>query len=365
MEKYEINKYFASFEKRIDDLYVSFSIEKNEPILDKLTHEMEMPLFWDDQEHAQSIISKINELKANKDNYLELKKDLKTLYELDELASLDTEYQESLESEILEFDNKLNSIEEKALLCGKYDNTDAILEIHPGAGGTESMDWADMLYRMYQRYASKKGFKFKTIDYLAGEEAGIKSVTVKITGKYAYGLLKGERGVHRLVRISPFDSNSRRHTSFASVDVYPNINESDEIVINDADLKIDVFHSSGAGGQSVNTTDSAVRITYLPTNIVVTCQNERSQIQNREVAMSVLKSKLLEQKLKQQDEEMKKLKGEQMDIGFGSQIRSYVFCPYTLVKDHRTNAESGNVQAVMDGDLDLFVDSYLKYNAGD
>ena len=246
------------------------------------------------------------------------------------------------------------------LLNGPYDTNNCILEIHPGAGGTESCDWASMLYRMYLRYCENKKFKVELLDYQAGDEAGIKSVSIRVIGHYAYGYLKNEKGVHRLVRISPFDSNSRRHTSFASIDVTPEIEQDTEIEIDEKDLKIDVYRSTGAGGQGVNTTDSAVRITHLPTKIVVTCQNERSQIQNKEQALKVLKSKLLLIKLEEQEKEMNKLKGDQMNIDFGSQIRSYVMHPYSMVKDHRTNIETSNVSKVMDGDIDMFIEENLK-----
>ena len=246
------------------------------------------------------------------------------------------------------------------LLNGPYDTNNCILEIHPGAGGTESCDWASMLYRMYLRYCENKKFKVELLDYQAGDEAGIKSVSIRVIGHYAYGYLKNEKGVHRLVRLSPFDSNNRRHTSFASVDITPEIENDNSIEIDDKDLKIDVYRSTGAGGQGVNTTDSAVRITHLPTKIVVTCQNERSQIQNKEQALKVLKSKLLLIKLEEQEKEMNKLKGDQMNIDFGSQIRSYVMHPYSMVKDHRTNVETSNVSKVMDGDIDMFIESNLK-----
>lgn len=257
-------------------------------------------------------------------------------------------------------ENSIEKLEISTLLSGKYDSNNAILTIHPGAGGTEAQDWAEMLYRMYTRWASQNGYEVKELDYLDGDEAGIKSVTFSILGEYAYGYLKGEIGVHRLVRISPFDAGGRRHTSFASVEVLPEISEDIEIDINPDDLRIDTYRASGAGGQHINKTSSAIRITHIPTNIVVTCQFERSQIQNRETAMKMLKSKLLNLKEKENKEKIEDLKGIQMDIAWGSQIRSYVFCPYTLVKDHRTNYETGNVQAVMDGDLNGFIDSYLK-----
>ena len=246
-------------------------------------------------------------------------------------------------------------------MSGKYDVNNAMITLHPGAGGTEAQDWVEMLYRMYTRWANDNGYQVEELDYLEGEEAGIKSVTALIKGDYAYGYLKSEHGVHRLIRISPFDSGGRRHTSFASVEVLPEITDDIEMQINPDDLRVDTYRASGAGGQHINKTSSAVRITHIPTNIVVACQSERSQIQNRETAMKMLKTKLLDLKEKEQKEKIEDLKGNQMDIAWGSQIRSYVFCPYTMVKDHRTGYEVGNVQAVMDGDLNGFMEAYLKY----
>ena len=277
---------------------------------------------------------------------------------------LEVEPDEDIYKELATSVEKINKETEELnlllLLNGPYDKNNCILEIHPGAGGTESCDWASMLYRMYLRWCEKKKYKVTLLDYQEGDEAGIKSVSIQVKGHNAYGYLKNEKGVHRLVRLSPFDSNNRRHTSFASVEVTPEIEQDNSIEIEEKDLKIDVFHSSGAGGQSVNTTDSAVRITHLPTKIVVTCQNERSQIQNKEQAMKVLKNKLLMLKLEAQEAEMNKIKGNQMNIEFGSQIRSYVMHPYSMVKDHRTNEETSNVTKVMDGDIDIFIESNLK-----
>ena len=257
-------------------------------------------------------------------------------------------------------EESLEKLEMETLLSGKYDKNNAILTLHPGAGGTESQDWAEMLYRMYCKWAVNNGFEIQELDYLDGDEAGIKSVTFLVKGENAYGYLKGEMGVHRLVRISPFDSGGRRHTSFASLEVLPEITEDIKLDINPEDIKMDVYRASGAGGQKVNKTSSAVRLTHIPTGIVTTCQTERSQTQNREYAMTMLKSKLLELKEKEQKDKIEDLKGVQRDIAWGSQIRSYVFCPYTLVKDHRTNYEVGNVEAVMNGDLNGFIESYLK-----
>jgi peptide chain release factor 2 len=256
---------------------------------------------------------------------------------------------------------KFEAFELQLLLNGPYDKSNAILELHPGAGGTESQDWAEMLLRMYRRYAEGAGYKVEVLDYLPGDEAGVKSVTLLIKGHNAYGYLKAEKGVHRLVRISPFDSSGRRHTSFVSCDVVPEIeDDNNEIEIRTEDLRIDTYRASGAGGQHINTTDSAVRITHIPTGVVTSCQTERSQISNRERAMKMLRSKLLERRIEEAAKELAAIRGEQSDIAWGSQIRSYVFHPYSMVKDHRTGAESGNTGAVMDGDIDMFIDAYLR-----
>lgn len=276
------------------------------------------------------------------------------------------EVEEDVESiKLLETDTKeINKDTERLnillLLSGPYDKNNCILEIHPGAGGTESCDWALMLYRMYTRWCEKKKYKIEILDYQDGEEAGIKNVSIRVIGHNAYGYLKNEKGIHRLVRLSPFDSNNRRHTSFASVEITPEIEQDSDIEIDEKDLKIDVYRSTGAGGQGVNTTDSAVRVTHLPTKIVVTCQNERSQIQNKEQALKVLKNKLLIKKLEEQEQELNEIKGNQANINFGSQIRSYVLHPYSMVKDHRTNTETSNVTKVLDGDIDMFIEANLK-----
>lgn len=292
-----------------------------------------------------------------------LKKEILEHIEMLELIkeTPDLEIQELLSNDVDSIRGRLESLEIMVLLDGKYDSLGAILEIHSGAGGTEACDWANMLYRMYTRWCEKHGFHIEEINNEAGDEAGIKSVMAFITGKNAFGYLKCERGVHRLVRISPFDSNSRRHTSFASVEVTPLFDGNDaDVEIKESDIKIDVYRSSGAGGQHVNKTESAVRITHLPTGIVVTCQNERSQIQNKERAMEVLKNKLYQLEIQKREEQMKEMKSDMKKIDFGSQIRSYVMHPYSLVKDHRTNVENTNVEAVLDGDLDLFINAYLK-----
>ena len=272
----------------------------------------------------------------------------------------DQDMETQLEETTLELNNKVEQLNLLLLLNGPYDKNDCILEVHSGAGGTEACDWAMMIYRMYTRYCEQNNYKYEVIDYQDGEEAGIKSASIRVKGTNAYGYLKNEKGVHRLVRLSPFDSNNRRHTSFASVEVTPEVEQDNTIEIEEKDLKVDVYRSTGAGGQSVNTTDSAVRITHLPTRIVVTCQNERSQIQNREQALKVLKSKLLLKKLEEQEKELNQLKGTQMNIEFGSQIRSYVMHPYSMVKDHRTQVETSNVSKVLDGDINMFIESNLK-----
>ena len=320
--------------------------------------------FWNDTKESGKVLAEIKSLKEVVLDFEKTKNELSNIAEMAELVMID--FDEELAKEILlntqKLSKEIEKLELKTFLSGKYDKNNAILTIHPGAGGTESQDWAEMLYRMYTRWASKNNYQINEVDLLEGDEAGIKSVTFEVIGENAYGYLKGEMGVHRLVRISPFDSNSRRHTSFASIEVLPEITDDIELDINPDDLRIDTYRASGAGGQHVNKTSSAVRITHIPTNIVAQSQSERSQIQNRETAMRMLKSKLLDLKEKEQKEKIEDLKGVQREIAWGSQIRSYVFCPYTLVKDHRTNYEVGNVQAVMDGNIDDFIESYLKSN---
>ena len=320
------------------------------------------PDFWNDQQAAQAVISESNALKDQVHEFYQLVETFENLeltYELVKEED-DAELRAELEEELTELVDRLSQFELNLLLSGPYDKNNAILELHPGAGGTESQDWGSMLLRMYTRYAEKKGFKVETLDYLPGDEAGIKSVTLAIKGHNAYGYLKAEKGVHRLVRISPFDSSGRRHTSFVSCDVMPEFNGEIEIEVRTEDLKIDTYRASGAGGQHINTTDSAVRITHIPTGVVVSCQTERSQIKNRETAMKMLKAKLYQRKIEEQEEKLAEIRGEQKEIGWGSQIRSYVFHPYSMVKDHRTNTEVGNTQSVMDGDLDIFINAYLR-----
>ena len=341
---------------------IHFDITKLENELSNLESQTSNPDFWNDSQNSSIILKKITNLKSKIENFKKVETEFDNIYELNEL--LKTELDEELEKELISstiiLEKSIEKLEISTLLSGKYDANNAIITLHPGAGGTEAQDWAQMLYRMYTRWANDNNYSVEELDFLPGDEAGVKSVTFLVSGEYAYGYLKGEQGVHRLVRISPFDSGGRRHTSFASVEVLPEITEDIQIDINPDDLRIDTYRASGAGGQHINKTSSAVRITHIPTNIVVACQTERSQIQNRETAMKMLKSKLLNLKEKEHKDTIDELKGIQMDIAWGSQIRSYVFCPYTLVKDHRTNYEIGNVQGVMDGDLNGFIDSYLR-----
>lgn len=343
---------------------IHFDVENKEKELKELESKTTENDFWNDTDNSSKVLKQINSLKSKVEGFKKLNNELNNLLEMSEL--LQVEEDEELAKELLKstytLEKDIEKLEITTLLSGKYDNNNAILTIHPGAGGTEAQDWAEMLYRMYTRWANANGYEVKELDYLEGDEAGLKSVTFSVNGDYAYGYLKGERGVHRLVRISPFDAGGRRHTSFASVEVLPEITDDIELDINPDDIKMDVYRASGAGGQHINKTSSAVRLTHIPTGIIVACQTERSQFQNRDTAMKMLKSKLLNLKEKEQKDTIDELKGIQMDIAWGSQIRSYVFCPYTLVKDHRTNYEVGNVQAVMDGDLNGFIDSYLKFN---
>ena len=318
--------------------------------------------FWSNREKAESIIEEFKNLKKEVDSLEQLKEDISYYLEL-----IDMYIEEENNSDLNTLEKTLTTLKDNykefeifCLLNGEYDKCNCIMEIHPGAGGTESCDWALMLFRMYTRWCDKHDYKYEIIDYQEGEEAGIKSVTLSIKGTNAYGYLKNEKGIHRLVRISPFDSNKRRHTSFSSVDIFPEIKENTFIEINEKDLKIDVYRSSGAGGQHVNTTDSAVRITHLPTKTVVTCQNGRSQIQNKEQAMQILKNKLLLLLEKEKEEKLGELKGEQESINFGSQIRSYVIHPYTMVKDHRTNLETSEVNKVLDGEIDVFIQENIR-----
>ena len=341
---------------------IHFDLAARQAKIDEVNQKMLGEGFWDNQRKAQALINEANYEKQIIESYHKLND---TVSEVSESVQMlteenDDELYELVESEVTDLSEKLEKFEEMVLLSHPYDQRNAILELHPGAGGTESQDWALMLYRMYTRYAALKGYKVTLLDWLDGEEAGVKSATFKIEGPLAYGYLKGEKGVHRLVRISPFDSAGRRHTSFASVEVMPEFNDDIQIEIKPEDIEVETHRASGAGGQHINKTDSAVRIIHKPTGIVTSCQSERSQIQNKEQAMNMLKSKLYQRYIEEQEAKMAKIKGEQKSIEWGSQIRSYVFCPYTMVKDHRTNYEEGNVQKVMDGEIDNFIYAYLK-----
>ena len=362
LELEENIKLLDSLKLKILEISKTMKINDLKEEIDILEKETLLPDFWNDSERSGKIFSKLKTMQKKLNTYNLLESQIHNLIEMNELLQL--ELDENLVKELLESTKKLEKdievLEIQTLFSGKYDNNNAIITLHPGAGGTESQDWVQMLYRMYGKWANSNGFSIKELDFLPGDEAGIKSVTAIISGENAYGYLKGEMGVHRLVRISPFDSGGRRHTSFASLEVLPEITDDIEIDIDTNDLRIDTYRASGAGGQHINKTDSAVRITHIPTNIVVACQSERSQTMNKETAMRMLKSKLLDLKEKENKETISELKGEQKDIAWGSQIRSYVFCPYTLVKDHRTNYEVGNVEAVMNGEITEFMQEYLK-----
>ncbi|WP_130859715.1 MULTISPECIES: peptide chain release factor 2 [Gracilibacillus] len=362
MELVEVKQQLNKMANRLADFRGSLDLEAKRARIAELDEEMTDPNFWDDQQRAQKLIAESNGLKELVESFDENEESLENAevsYELVKEEN-DEDLRNDLEQDVQALGEALNRFELFILLSEPYDKNNAMLELHPGAGGTESQDWASMLLRMYTRWAEAKGFKVETLDYLPGDEAGIKSVTLLIKGHNAYGYLKAEKGVHRLVRISPFDSSGRRHTSFVSCDVTPELDDDIDVDINPEDIKVDTYRSSGAGGQHVNTTDSAVRMTHLPTNTVVTCQSERSQIKNREQALKMLKAKLYQLEMEKQRQEKEALRGEQKEIGWGSQIRSYVFHPYSMVKDHRTDHETGNTQAVMDGELDHFIDAYLR-----
>ena len=348
--------------EELKNLGEALGIDRLKEEIPKLEAETIAEDFWSNLENSQKVLQKISQMKNKVQTYEQLVRDYEDAMGLIELA--DEEGDESLLDEVVQsVDHILETISElhlTTLLSGEYDAKNAILNFHAGAGGTEAQDWAEMLFRMYLHWAEKRGFKFKTLDYLDGEEAGMKSASVLVEGLNAYGYLKSEMGVHRLVRVSPFDSSGRRHTSFASLEVMPEITDDIKVDIRPEDLKVDTYRSSGAGGQHVNKTESAIRITHIPTGIIVACQNERSQHQNREVALRMLKSKLIEIKEREHLDKIDDIKGEQKEIGWGSQIRSYVFMPYTLAKDHRTGFEMGNINAVMDGDIDGFINAYLK-----
>ena len=362
---YETHKAIEDAQQTLADLSESLDLEGRKKRIAEIDEIISAPDFWNNPEGGQAIMQEKKRLESKVDKYNALAGKMEDLEVMIELAKEepDADLEQDIVDTLAEITKELDAFELETILNGDYDDNHAILSIHPGAGGTESQDWAEMLYRMYVRWAERHGYKVEVLDYLDGDEAGIKSVTMLIEGENAYGYLKSEKGVHRMVRISPFDASGRRHTSFTAVEVMPEVENDTTIEIDDKDLKVDTYRSSGAGGQHVNKTESAVRITHIPTGIVVQCQNERSQIQNRATAMKMLTSRLVEEKIKQQEAEIARLQGEQQDIGWGSQIRSYVFHPYTLVKDHRTNFEKGNVGAVMDGEIDEFINAWLKQQA--
>lgn len=340
-----------------------FDLEKMAVDIEEYAEQMAQPGFWDDQQSAQKVIDESNDVKNKYESFMKLSEGIEE-YEL-MLEIVEETADDDLRAELVEGIQQLHDDTEEfelvILLSDPYDRNNAILELHPGAGGTESQDFGEMLYRMYTRWIEQKGFTYEIIDFQSGDEAGIKSVTLLVKGDYAYGLLKAEKGVHRLVRISPFDSSGRRHTSFVSCEVTPEVTSDVEVEISPEDIRVDVYRASGAGGQHVNKTESAVRLTHIETGIVATSQAGRSQLANRETAMQLLKSKLFQKQLEEKEAELAKLRGEQKEIGWGSQIRSYVFHPYSMVKDHRTDHETGNTDNVMDGDLDPFIEAYLRF----
>ena len=353
----------STYDETLKEVKDSLDLENKERRITELDKSMEEPGFWDDPERSTKTVREAKNLKDTVDSYKHLEQQYEDIQVMIEMGyeendpAMIPEIQEMLD----EFVKELEELRTKTLLSGEYDGCNAILKLNAGAGGTEAMDWCSMLYRMYQRWADKKGFTTEVLDFLDGDEAGLKSITLQVNGENAYGYLKSEKGVHRLVRISPFNAAGKRQTSFVSCDVMPDIEEDLDVEINPDDLRIDTYRSSGAGGQHIIKTSSAIRITHLPTGIVVQCQNERSQFQNKDKAMQMLKAKLYLLKQQENAEKLSDIRGDVKDINFGNQIRSYVMQPYTLVKDHRTNAENGNVNAVMDGDIDLFISAYLKW----
>ncbi|WP_294146936.1 peptide chain release factor 2 [uncultured Clostridium sp.] len=353
----------STYDKTLVEVRDSLDLDNKVKRIDELDKSMEEPGFWDDPDRSTKTVKEAKNLKDTVETYRHLEQQYEDIQVMIEMGyeendpAMIPEIQEMLD----EFIGSLEDIRTRTLLSGEYDNCNAILKLNAGAGGTEAMDWCSMLYRMYQRWADKKGYTTEVLDFLDGDEAGIKSITIQINGENAFGYLKSEKGVHRLVRISPFNAAGKRQTSFVSCDVMPDIEEDLDIDINQDDLRIDTYRSSGAGGQHINKTSSAIRITHLPTGIVVQCQNERSQFQNKDKAMQMLKAKLYLLKQQENADKLSDIRGDVKDINFGNQIRSYVMQPYTLVKDHRTNVENGNVNAVMDGDIDLFISAYLKW----
>ena len=358
----DLKNELVSYRKDINELSEVLNIENAKKEVNSLHIEMEQQGFWDDLENSQKVVQKSKNLENKIEHFKQLSNKLEDTIAMVELAM--EEQDETIVNEILQdfnsFKTELEDVKLSTLLSGEYDSKNAIITFHAGAGGTEAQDWAEMLYRMYNHWTERHNFKAKLLDYLDGDEAGLKSASLLIEGENAYGFLKSEAGVHRLVRISPFDASGRRHRSFAAVEVMPEIDDTIEIDIRPEDLKVDTYRSSGAGGQHINKTESAIRITHIPTGIVVSCQTQRSQFQNRDYAMKMLRSKLIEIKEREHLDKIEDIKGVQKEIAWGAQIRSYVFMPYTLVKDHRTGFENGNIQAVMDGDIDGFINAYLK-----
>lgn len=349
-------------EKPIENLKEALAIDLITEEIAELETKAAAPDFWDNMEESQKVLKKTGSLKSKVESYESLKSDYEDALVMIELADEENDLSllDDCTASVDDIEKRIESLTLSTLLSGEFDNKNALLTFHAGAGGTEAMDWAEMLFRMYNRWGERHGYKVSTLDYLDGDVAGLKSATILIEGENAYGYLKGEMGIHRLVRVSPFDSSGRRHTSFASLEVMPEIDDDVDVEIREEDIKMDVYRASGAGGQKVNKTSSAVRLTHIPTGIVVSCQIERSQHQNREVAMRMLKSKLVEIKERENLERIEDIKGDQKEIAWGSQIRSYVFMPYTMAKDHRTGYEMGNINAVMDGDIDGFINAYLK-----
>lgn len=364
MIDFELKQKIDEAKKKFDDIIKVFHPENKRKELEELEKQMGDSDFWSDQRKAREISQKAQRIRKIIDDMKDIEAKFEDLDAAIELSDEDQSFVETIKEMVEEIEKKVKTFELELILNGKFDASNAYLTIHPGAGGTESQDWASMLLRMYMRWAERKGFDVQIVDYQPGEEAGIKSAMIYIKGDYAYGYLKYERGVHRLVRISPFDANKRRHTSFASVNVIPEIDDDIDIEINPEDLRIDTYRASGAGGQYVNKTESAVRITHIPTGIVVTCQTERSQLQNKETALKVLKARLYQLEIEKRQKQLEEIQGELKDISWGNQIRSYVFQPYTMVKDHRTNVETGNIDAVMDGEIDIFIESELIHFAG-